>query len=152
MICPNCNSSDLQKLSLIHAAGVYESRGRIRGLFLGNSARLHFGRYKGRSQSRLSTAVGSPKKRPYAAPTILWLIGFCLLMALDGRGKISTAMAMFSSAYVFLLPALLIGILVYNFFVYPKKRKNWERKFLCQRCGALAEIQVGTHAVVQAHP
>jgi hypothetical protein len=139
-------------MSLIHAAGVYESRGRIRGLFLGNSDGLHFGRYTGRSQSRLSTVVGPPKKRPYAVPTILWLIGFCLLMALDGRGKISTAMAMFSSAYVFLLPALLIGTLVYNFFVYPKRRKNWEGKFLCQRCGALAETQVGTNAALQAHP
>jgi hypothetical protein len=133
--CPNCNSTDLKKLSLIHAAGVYESRGSLRGLFLGNSDGLLFGRFRGTSQSRLSKMTGPPKKMPYAVPTVLWLLGFFILMAFDGRGKLSWVMGMLSVVYVFLLPAWLLASLSYNFFICPRKYRNWERKFMCQRCG-----------------
>jgi hypothetical protein len=64
VFCPSCNSSDLRKASLIHAAGVYESQGQVRGLFFGD---LFFGRYKGTNQSRLSKLVGPPAKFPSAA-------------------------------------------------------------------------------------
>jgi len=36
MVCPNCNSTDLKKLSLIYAAGVYESRGSLLGALVGS--------------------------------------------------------------------------------------------------------------------
>ena len=36
VICPRCNSTDLKKVSLIYAAGVCESRGRMGGLLFGN--------------------------------------------------------------------------------------------------------------------
>jgi len=122
---------------LIHAAGMYESRARILGFFLGSGDGLLFGRYKGTSQSRLSLAASPPRKFPYAAPVILWLMGFFILMAFAGRGKLSKATAIFSVAYLLLLPLILLGTLAYNLFVYPRKCRRWERKFLCQRCGSL---------------
>ena len=82
MICPSCNSSDLKKLSLIHAAGLYESRGRITGFLLGKTDGLLFGSYRGKNQSRLSNMVRPPAKFPYATPAILWLVGFFLLWRL----------------------------------------------------------------------
>jgi hypothetical protein len=85
MICPKCQSSDLKKVSLVHAAGLYESRGRIRGFLLGESDGLLLGSYRGKNQSRLSKMVRPPAKFPYAAPVILWLLGFFLLMAFVGR-------------------------------------------------------------------
>ena len=99
MICQSCNSSDLIKLSLIHAAGLYESRGRIRGFLLGQSDGLLFGSYRGKNQSSLSKMVRPPAKFPYATPAILWLVGFFLLMALVDRGKLSFAMGLVSVAY-----------------------------------------------------
>jgi hypothetical protein len=137
MVCPNCNSTDLKKASLIHAAGVYESRGSLRGLFGGTSNGLLVGRFRGTSQSRLSKLVAPPKKMPYAAPAILWLLGFFILMAFAGRGKLSWLMGALSVAYVFLLAGYLIGSLFYDSFVRPKKYRNWEQKFMCQRCGAV---------------
>src|SRR2546427_612238 len=121
MVCANCNSTDLKKLPLIHAAGTYGSSGRFCGFFFGNSDGLLFGRYKGTSQSRLSKMVGPPRALPSAAPMILWVLGFFILMAFDGRGKLSWVIGMLSVAYFFLLPAYLLASLLYNFFVRPTK-------------------------------
>ena len=57
---------------------MYESRGKLRGLLLGD---LFFGRYKGTNQSRFSKMVRPPAKFPSATPAILWLVGFFSLMA-----------------------------------------------------------------------
>jgi hypothetical protein len=137
MVCPNCNSTDLKKLSLIYAAGASESRGRILGFFVGSGNGLLFGKYTGTSQSRLSKTAAPPGKLPFATPTILWLLGFFVVMAFAGRGRLSTLMAIVSAFYLFLLPAYVIGALFYNFLVRPKKHKAWEKEFLCQRCGTV---------------
>ena len=141
MICPSCNSSDTKRVSLIHAAGLYESRGRIRGFLLGKGDSLFFGRYRGANQNILSKMVRPPAKFPYATPSILWLVGFFPLMALVGQGKLSFARGLLSVAYVLLLPALVLSAFVYNSFVYPKKYTAWDGTFMCQRCGALINTQ-----------
>jgi len=150
MVCLNCNSTDLKRVSLIHAAGVYESRGRFRGLLFGSTDGALFGRYRGTSQSRLSALLNPPGKAPYVGPIILWLIGFFILMSFDGRGKLSWEMAALSAAYLLALPAYLLGSLSYNFVVRPRRLKDWERKFMCQRCGAIVENQSSSAADVQA--
>jgi hypothetical protein len=138
MICPNCNSSDMKRVSLIHADGLYESCGRIRGFFLGHSDGLLFGKYRGKNQSRLSAMLSPPRKLPYASPLALWLAGFFLVMAFVGGGKLSLGMSFLSALYILSLPAYLIGALCYNLAIQPKKFKHWNRKFMCQRCGAIA--------------
>jgi hypothetical protein len=142
MVCLNCNSTDFKRVSLIHAAGVYESRGRFQGLEIGNG--FLFGRYRGKSQSRLSSAVNPPRRFPYAAPIILWLVGFFPTMAFVGRAKLSFLTSLIPVAYVLALPVYLLVALSYNWLVRPKNYKNWERMFMCQRCGALIEAQIGT--------
>lgn len=122
MVCPICRSSDLRKASLVYAAGLYESRGGIRGFFLGSrGGGLPFGRYRGTNQSRLSAMAGPPGKLPYTTSIILWLLGFFPLMAFVGRGKLSWAMGLLATAYLLLLPAMSIGAFVYNRFVYGRK-------------------------------
>jgi hypothetical protein len=139
MSCPHCKSTDLKKLSLIYAAGVHESRGWLGGLFLGIGDGLFWGRYKGRNQSLLSASVAPPKKAPYVAPVVLWLFGFFIVMAFGGRGKLSWIEGALSIFYVLLLPTYLIGSLLYNFAVRPKKVRAWEEKYMCQSCGAMIE-------------
>jgi hypothetical protein len=97
-----------------------------------------FGQYRGTSQSRLSRMLNPPRKLPYVAPTILWLIGFFMLMSFDGRGKLSWVMGMLSVVYLFLLPVYLLASLFYNFFVRPAKHRRWKEKFMCQRCGTIS--------------
>jgi hypothetical protein len=140
MVAPKGRGTELvDKMSLSHAAGVYESRGRLGGLFIGGSDSLFFGRYTGKSQSRLSKMVDPPRKMPYVVLAILWLLGFFILMAFDGRGKLSWLMRIISATYILIIPVYFLAALFYNWFVRPKKHKDWERKFMCQRCGALIE-------------
>jgi hypothetical protein len=149
MVCQNCNSSDLKRVSLIYAQGLFKSRGRLHGLFLGNRDGLHFGRYRGTSHNHLSMMLRPPTKGRYVTPTILWLLRFFLVIAFASRGTLTTPMAIASVTYLFLLPAGLVGIFVHNLYVYPRKFTNWERTFMCQRCGALAEVQAETKVAAQ---
>ena len=121
----------------MYSAGVYESRGWFLALLLGDGAL--FGRYRGTSQSRLSASLNPPRKLPYIAPVVLWLIGFFILMSFDARGKLSWAMAVLSVAYILFLPGYLLGSLFYNLFVRPKKFRQWQQNFMCQLCGAIIE-------------
>ena len=135
MRCPHCNSTDLKKASLIYAAGVYESRGRMGGLLFADGDAFFVGKYRGANQSLLSKMVGPPRKAPYLAPVVLWLMDFFIVMAFAGRGKLSWMMGALTMGYVLMLPVYLLVALFYNFFVRPKKKTKWEGKFLCQRCG-----------------
>jgi len=139
MVCPNCSSTDFRKVSLVYAAGIHESRGWFLGLLLGGADGAILGRYRGTSQSRLSRLLNPPRRLPYVAPIVLWLIGFFILMSFDAQGKLSWVMAVLSVAYVLLLPAYLLGSLIYNLFIRPKKFKQWQQKFMCQHCGAIVE-------------
>ena len=123
----------------MYAAGIHESRGWFLGLLLGGADGALLGRYRGTSQSRLSRLLNPPRRLPYVAPIVLWLIGFFILMSFDAQGKLSWVMAVLSVAYVLLLPAYLLGSLIYNLFIRPKKFKRWQQRFMCQRCGATVE-------------
>jgi hypothetical protein len=135
MRCPHCNSTDLKKASLIYATGVYESRGRIGGLLFGNGDVFFVGKYRGANQSLLSKMVAPPRKAPYVAPLALWLMGFFIVMAFAGRGRLSWMMGALSVGYLLMLPTYLLAALFYNFFLRPTKKTEWEGKFRCQRCG-----------------
>jgi hypothetical protein len=121
MVCPSCNSTDLKRVSLIYAAGVHESRGSLRGLVFGDGDGLPFGRWRGRSQSLLSRRMAPPRKAPYLAPALAWLLGFFILVAFAGRGKLSWLIGVLSAAYALLLPTYLLASLFYNFFVEIKR-------------------------------
>lgn len=142
MVCPNCGSIDLKKASLLHAAGLYESRGGIRGFFLGNRDGLAFGRYRGTSQSRLSAMAAPPGKLPYLTPAIVWLAGFFVVMAFAGRGRLSWMAGFLAVAYILMLPAYLLAGLLYNYVLRSKKYRSWEGALLCQRCGAFTQEAV----------
>jgi len=147
MYCPLCDSTDLKKASLIYAAGVYESRGRIGGLLFGNGDAFFVGKYRGANQSLMSKMLGPPKKAPYLAPVILWVMGFFIVIAFAGRGKLSWMMGALSVGYLLILPAYLLAALLYNFFVRPNKYKDWNEEFICQRCGFHLRIRKGENAV-----
>ncbi len=140
MTCPKCHSSDLRKISLIHAEGVHASRGGFMGWFLGGGVAL--GRYRGETESRLSAMLRPPRKFPYGLPIVLWLVGFFPFMAFISRGKLSWLLGLLAVTYLVLLPALPIGVFAYNFFVYPGKYARWDATFVCRRCGARLEPPV----------
>ena len=94
------------------------------GLLFGNGDAFFVGKYRGANQSLLSKMVAPPRKAPYVAPVVLWLIGFFIVMAFAGRGKLSWTMGALSVGYPFILPAYLLAALLYNFFVRPKSTRT----------------------------
>jgi hypothetical protein len=64
-------------------------------------------------------------------------------MAFVGRGELSFGMGFLSLVYILSLPAYLIGALSYNLAIQPKKTRHWNRKFMCQRCGAISFFDDG---------
>jgi hypothetical protein len=87
--------------------------------------------------------VGPPKKAPYVVPVVLWLMGFFIVMAFAGRGKLSWMMGVLAVSYLLLLPGYLLAALLYNFFVHPRKYKDWNEKFIRQQCGFRSRIRTG---------
>lgn len=84
-------------------------------------------------------SVDPPKKGRYGVSVILWLVGFFIVMAFAGPGRISTGMAVCYLSYILLLPGMLIATLAYNLIVYPAKYRRWKSKFMCQDCGTIVE-------------
>ena len=140
VLCPTCKSSDLKKLSLIYAAGMHESQGRIHRWLLADE-RLLLGRYQGTNQNRLSKIARPPVRPPFVSPVILWFVGLFVVMAFVGGGRASWMVGFLAAAYVLSLPAYFLVAVSYCFFVRPKKHRRWDGMFMCGRCGAL----VGPH-------
>jgi uncharacterized membrane protein YfcA len=84
--------------------------------------------------------LNPPRKWPYGAPAILWLLGFFILMAFAGREKLSWMMGAVSAGYLLLLPAYFLAALLYNFFLRPRKKRDWEARFMCQKCGFVLNV------------
>lgn len=134
-----CHSADLRRLPMVYAAGSYEFRGRLRAFFFGGANTLQFGTYTGKCESRLSQSVRPPGKLPFVRPVCLWIMGFFILMAFLGSGRLSFPMGILGGFYLLLLPSYLLGSLFYNVFVRPWKYRRWERSWLCLRCGAVVD-------------
>src|SRR5207237_9597380 len=100
MVCPTCNSSDLKKLSLIHAAGSYELRGSLLGALIGSGGGLLFGSYRVKSQNLLCRMAATPRKMHFISPDVLVILKFFKLMALSARGNLSCVLGTLSISYV----------------------------------------------------
>jgi len=158
MECSVCHSTNLVKISLAYEQGLsdYQGQSRSRGLLLGTAG---FGLYGGRttstgtSQTRLSARLSPPTKWSYwttlkvwfAGLIVVWFVGIALTPVNAYKAK--EFMRTFGWALdVYLAALVLFGWLVwrYNRRVFPVKRRNWDRSFLCRRCGNT--IHIGNQA------
>ena len=137
MVCTNCNSTDMKKVSLIYAAGTYQSRGGFLGFLLGTSNGLLLGRYRETSESRLAASLRPPRKAPYLSPIILWFFGFFPALSLIVNKIHGPVKGVLSLAHFLLLPACILASLLYNFVIRPGKLRAWEQRSMCLACGAL---------------
>jgi hypothetical protein len=135
LVCPNCKSRDLHRVSLLYAAGLYQSRGSLIGHFLRTGNGILLGRLSANTQTLLSKKLAPPRKAPYLAPAVPWLLGFFVVMAFAGRGKLSPAMTAISFAYLVALPIWLVLAFFHNLLLHPRKFAKWRREFQCQQCG-----------------
>jgi hypothetical protein len=149
--CPDCNSSELKKVSLAHEEGLLHTtaRSRLRGFLLGeNGPNPVVGRAitQGTHQSQLSVRLRPPAKWSYGK-LIFWsaLSSFGLLVAYIHSVMASStpASSLGVVTYLVLSPVVFLFCLFlvwrHNTFFYPRQLERWNRSFLCDRCGAVSE-------------
>ena len=147
--CQKCGSTDLKKVSLVYQDGLSQVKTatRMGGFVLGQSGSgLFFGRAKTRGvqQSDLSTALNPPTKWSYIrlagwafAVSCASLLAY-IVFASASTPPVSTLPV---KLFVYLAPPTLLFLLAlfwrHNHLVYPRQYAQWDRTFLCRRCGAV---------------
>ena len=149
--CPNCESTNLKKISLAYQEGTYHinSRTRIRGLLFaggGPGALVGGATTRGSQQSALSKRLSPPSKWSYAK-LVLWS-GVVTLMALvlyvqHVMSSPVPASSLPVKLYVVFAPVvlfLLLGIVWrHNHSTYRQKYAEWDESFICERCGTVCQ-------------
>jgi hypothetical protein len=151
--CLKCSSTDLKKVSLAYQEGLFctvahtrfsavAAGGHDPGLIIGKATT------RGRHQSVLSKQLNPPVKWSYRKLILWWALAFLsigwIVFYINGMTKNSAAVLSHPlilflelSAVTFLL--LLVLFRRHNQTAYKRRYSQWERSFLCQRCGTLME-------------
>jgi hypothetical protein len=148
--CPNCSSGDLKKVSLAYQEGTHRVKTRtgLLGLVFGEAGpglAVGRARTRGIQQTELSKALSPPRKWSYARLILRSLLvtacglGAYVVFVESSTPPVSTLPL---KLYVFLGPMIftLFALVVWrhNRLVYPLLYTQWDRSFLCQRCGTVS--------------
>ena len=149
--CPNCNSTNLKKVSLAYQEGTYHinARTRIRGLLFasgGPDVLVARATTRGSQQSAFSKRLCPPAKWSYVK-LVLWF-GVTTIMALVIYAQHVLASPVPASSlpaklYVIFAPVallLLVGIVWrHNHSTYRQKDAQWNECFICGQCGTVSQ-------------
>ncbi len=148
--CQNCHTSDLKKVSLAYQEGLsrVRTKSRLRALLFGEDGPnviVGSAVTRGTHQTELSKSLRPPKKWSYGK-VLLWA-GIVSVVSLI----FYTNTVMSSSSIASALPVVVFGaigavvllasvamIWRHNLLVYPRQYAEWDRSFVCQRCGAVS--------------
>jgi hypothetical protein len=148
--CPHCNSSDLKRVSLAYREGMYRvsTRTRIIGLLMGSGGPGIFAgnaRTRGFHQTEISKLLSPPVKWSYGK-LLLWAGVFSLVALIAFVIHVNSTPPPVSSLpaqlYV-IFASILFSFLLFVFWrhnrvTYQAQYIQWERSFICQRCGAVS--------------
>jgi hypothetical protein len=150
--CPKCDSTDLKKVSLAHQEGLFRSEGRtrLRALVVGGGGPdlvLARATTQGTEQSALSKRLTPPVKWSYLKVIgwslllflcVGWLVFYVNTVTTNATTVSSAPLTLFAliSSAVFVL--LLFLIWKHNHSTYQKRFAEWDRSFICARCGAIS--------------
>ena len=149
--CPNCNNTNLKRLSLAFQEGRFsvKTRSRLRGVVVGaGGPDVVIGRAttSGLQQSELSRKLSPPTKWSYGKP-ILWsvVISFVALLVyvrsvMSHPGPASSSpVTLYAVIFPIVLAVLLAAIWRHNHSSYPREYAEWSRSFVCERCGTVSQ-------------
>jgi|SRR5882672_6547869 len=151
--CPNCRSTDLKKVALAYQEGLQHvsTRTRIRGVVVGSDGPdVVVGRAttRGTYQTEISKALTPPRKWSYlklfgwsALVFILvgWIVFYVNTITNNSSSVSSLPLAVFAVLSACLFVALFFLYWNHNQSTYPRKYAQWDRSFVCQRCGIVSE-------------
>jgi hypothetical protein len=148
--CPQCNSSDLRRASLAYQEGLHRVNTRMRiigfligsdgpGIFAGNS------RTTGFHQTDLSKLLNPPVKWSYGK-LLLWggiLSIFALIAFVIHVNSAAPPVSSLPVKLYVVFGPIFLGLLTFTFWrhnrlTYRARYIEWERSFICQRCGAVS--------------
>jgi len=151
--CPNCNSTDLKKVSLAYQEGLsrLNANTRIRGVVVGSDGPdVVVGRAttKGTHQTEISKVLTPPKKWS-SSKLIAWsmLVFLSLGWIVFYVNTVTKNSSSVSSAPLMIYSLLSAGVFVvlclsywkHNHSAYPAQYALWNRSFICERCGTVSQ-------------
>lgn len=143
MICPNCSSENIQKLSFVYESGLSHIETRTRGSGvgvgfggggLGVGVGVGGGRTKGTQISATAAKAAPPQRKKVVAAFIIALIGaFMLLGSLQhpGGGTILALGVAAIAGWVFYSNSQ------FNAHTFPVLWQRWDASYMCNRCGSI---------------
>jgi hypothetical protein len=150
LCCPQCNSSDLKKVSLAYQEGLYRvnTQTRITGFLIGSDGLDIFtarARTRGLQQTEMSKLLSPPVKWSYLK-LLLWAVLVTILALIAYVIHVNSTPPPVSSLppklYVVFAPMLLVFLMFvfwrHNRITYQAQRIQWECSFICERCGAVS--------------
>jgi len=154
--CPKCNSNDLKKVSLAHEEGLFRSEGRtrLRAVVVGGGGPdLVVGRAttRGTEQSSLSKKLTSPVKWSYLKVIgwsvlvflcVGWLVFYVNTVTTNATTVLTTPVALFGLMGAGVFVSLISFVWKHNHSTYPQQYSDWDRSFLCQRCGTVSRQKI----------
>ncbi len=149
--CPNCSSADLKSLSVAVQQGRFSvnTRSRLRGVVVGaGGPDVVIGRAttRGVQQSDLSKKLGPPTKWSYGK-LILWSVGISFValvvyvrsvMSHPGSAS-SFPVTLYAVIFPVVLAVLLAAVWRHNHSTYSREYAEWNRSFVCERCGTVSQ-------------
>jgi uncharacterized membrane protein YbhN (UPF0104 family) len=155
--CPKCNSTDLRKVSLVYQEGLYRTDARTRlgaALVGGNGPDLVVGRATTQTshQSVLSKRLSPPSKWSYlkvgswsvlAFLCVGWLVFYVNTVTTNSSSVSSLPLTFFALISALIFALLLFLVWKHNHSTHKKLFLEWDRSFICQRCGAVSRQEVG---------
>jgi hypothetical protein len=150
--CPQCNSTDLEKLSLVYQEGIshVNARTRLRGVVVGSDGTdlvVGSGTTKGIQQTAISKAANPPTRWSYKRLIVWsvlvflaagWIVFYANTVTTNSESILSVPLTLY------IVVALgIFGVIVTCFWKhngsYGLKLARWNRSFLCKRCGTISE-------------
>jgi hypothetical protein len=151
--CPNCRSTDLKKVSLAYQEGLQHvsTRTRLRGVVVGSDGPdVVVGRAttKGIQQTEISKTLSPPKKWSYAKfigwsalvfLSVGWIVFYVNAITNNSSSVSSLPLTVFAVLSSGFFVALFLNYWSHNHSTYPRQYAQWDRSFICQRCGAVSQ-------------
>lgn len=134
--CPNYQSEHVQRFEMIYESGFSNVKIDTSATTFGSGGtNFTGGKSKGVSQTALSQRTSPPEKDPYSDPfclaifcrLVLWVIAW--KYQLSWLSKVSNLVCFGIFAYS------MFYTIKFNFSTWPKLMDNWQKRFLCHKCG-----------------
>ncbi len=160
MVCQNCASLDLQKLSLVFEYGLSHIATSTGGVGVGVGmggigVGVGGGNTRGTQVSAIALRAAPPKQRTTTAAVWMVLCAIIAVFCFISRSETAATYGVFFLAAAAGAFFMLRSTTQYNRDVWPGLWQAWDRSYLCLRCGTMAAPQLASApamTMVQATP